>query len=109
MGIWTETRGLILRADGAALVISRGTTRTMPIPVALDALTANDLRSGWQDLSGSIRRVALGLSESDSSRTARNLGGSAGRIPGTMEARRVGLERGHLNLRTMKPSHSVPG
>jgi len=66
VGIWTETRGLILRADGAALVVTRGTTPAVLIPVALDALTADDLAvwlAGlvWQHPKGRpwLRRVRL--------------------------------------------------
>lgn len=37
---WIEQRGLVLRADGEALVVTRGAATVMPIPAAIDALSS---------------------------------------------------------------------
>ena len=63
---WTETRGLVLRADGEALVVTRGAAPLMSIPTALDALSGNGLAlwlAGvtWQPPRGLpwLRRIRL--------------------------------------------------
>ena len=70
---WIERRGLIVRTDGEAIIVTRGDVEVMPIPVAIRALDGAGLAlwlvgMTWRAPSGMpqlrrLRRLTHGVGE----------------------------------------------